>query len=109
MPRLRPIEGGGVGGLDPRRARLARIHDASILGLALSVGGFLVVGFFFGTTETGPSVAFWGRLALATLAAIAVMCVATVYMVAFLFDADPRTRRERRRVPEDPEPADPEP
>ena len=107
MPRLRRIEGGGLGGLDPRRARLARIHDASILGLAFSVGAFLVVGFFFGTTAPGPSVAFWSRLALATLAAVAVMCVATVYMVAFLFDADPRTRRERRRLPDEPEVDDP--
>lgn len=104
MPRLRGIEGGGQGGLDPRRARLSRIHDASILGLAASIGGFLVVAFFFTFLgQWGPTTGFWVRFALATLGASAVMCVVTIYTVALLIASDPRTIHERSRLDDEEE------
>ena len=99
MRPLKGIEGGAQGGLDPRRARLARVHDAAILGMAGAAVGFFVVGFLLMAGQWEGAVVFWARLALATLAMVGIMCVATVYMVAFMFDADPRTRRERRDLP----------
>ena len=96
MRRLRAIEGGGRGGLDPRRARLARVHDASILGLVGCIAAFGVVSFFLLTGNWSEGILFWAKLGLAVLGVASVMCVATIYMVAFAFDADPRTRREQR-------------
>lgn len=106
--RLRAVEGGGRGGLDPRRARLARIHDASILGLAASAGAFLLVGFVLAAGQWSENAMFWTRLAMATLAVSAVMCVVTIYTVALLFEADPRTLRARRHMPPGWEDVDPD-
>ena len=103
MRPLKGIEGGGQGGLDPRRARLARVHDASILGMAGAAIGFFMVGFMLIAGSWQGAVIFWARLALATLALVGVMCVVTIYTVAFMFDASPRTRREQRAQPEDDE------
>ena len=98
MPRLRALEGGGAGGLDPRRARLARIHEVAVLGMAGGGGSFLVVGFFFGLGHWGPLVSVITKASLAALAVTTVSCVATIYTVAMIFDTDPRTVREMREA-----------
>jgi hypothetical protein len=98
MARLRGIEGGAEGGLDPRRARLSRIHDISILGLAASVVAFLLLLFTSNVVQWGPSALMWIRVILALSVVGAASCVATIFMVAFLFDADPRSQRERRQA-----------
>ena len=108
MRRLRAIEGGATGGLDPRRARLARVHDVAILALAASFVALPIVGFAFAAEPwSGPAVALF-HVALAGAVLGVVSSVATVYMVAFIFDADPRTQRERARLPDPDEPAPPD-
>ncbi len=98
MPALRRIEGGGAGGLDPRRARLNRIHNVAILGLFACLVGFAVVGFFSLMVQVAGPLLVAERVALAGLAVGAVAFVVTIYMVAMMFDSDPRTRRELKRL-----------